>query len=461
MTAPRGATPAGPATSAVSRRRFLRQSATAAGAIVVGFDLSTRAWATAGQRTGSLARGFPAFDGVLRTDAGARLPVADDFGHLVQRRPLAVLEPGSVEDIARLIRFAARHGISVAARGEGHSAFGQSQVRGGVVIDMRRLARVHRIDPTSVVADAGVTWRALLDATLERGLTPPALTDYQDLSLGGTLSVGGIGGAALRHGAQVDNVLALDVVTGEGRRVRCSRTQSPRLFDAVLAGRGQCGVITRAVVKLVPAPSAVRLYDLLYVDLATFAADARTVVRDGRFDTVQGLVVPSPAGGWAYLLEATSSSGRSDDELLAGLRDVRGEATISDMPFAAYATRLDPIVEAQKASGDWARPHPWFDAWLPDRHAEAFAGRVLSELTLRDTGGGPILLYPTRSQPFTRPLLRVPAGELIWQLDILRTALPTSASAAEMVSDNRVLLQRARRVGGVCLPRRRDARRPA
>lgn len=176
------------------------------------------------------------------------------------------------------------------------------------------------------------------------------------------------------------------------------------------------------------------------------------MVRDGRFDTVQGLVVPSPAGGWAYLLELTSASARGDDELLAGLRDVRSQATISDLPFAAYAARIDPIVEAQRASGDWARPHPWFDAWLPDRHAEAFAGRVLSELTLRDTGGGPILLYPTRAQRFTRPLLRVPAGELIWQLDILRNALPATATADEMLSANRVLLQRARRIGGLAYP---------
>ena len=132
---------------------------------------------------------------MLRTDAGARTAVADDFGHLVHRRPVAVLEPGSVEDIARLIRFARRHGIGVAARGEGHAAFGQAQVRGGVVIDMGRLARVHSVGATSADVDAGVTWRTLLDHTLPRGLVPPALTDYQDLSVGGTLSVGGIGGA--------------------------------------------------------------------------------------------------------------------------------------------------------------------------------------------------------------------------------------------------------------------------
>jgi len=436
----------------VSRRMFLQRSAVAAGTLIVGFDRATGEWAVAGQRTSRLARGFPDFDGVLRTAASARRAAADDFGHIVHRRPLAVLEPASVDDVVRLIRFARREGIRVAARGEGHSTHGQSQVRAGVVIDMSRLARVYKVGRTIADVQAGVTWRALLDRTLPQGVAPPTLTDYQDLSVGGTLSVGGIGGAGFRYGAQVDNVLALEVVTGEGRRARCSRTRSPRLFDMTLGGLGQCAVITRAVLRVRPAPAAVRLFDLLYVDLGTFAADARGVVRDGRFDTVQGLVVPSPAGGWAYLLQATSSSSRSDGELLAGLRDVRSQATISAMTFEAYAKRLDPIVEAQRRSGDWERPHPWFDAWLPDRHAESFAADVLSKLTLSDTGGGPILLYPTRSKPFEQPLLRVPAGELIWQFDILRTALATAATPQQMVEDNRRLYEQARRLGGRIYP---------
>lgn len=151
-----------------------------------------------------------------RTGAGARDAVTDDFGHIVHRRRHAVLEPGSVGDIVRLIRFARRHGIDVAARGEGHSGFGQSQVRAGVVIDMGRLARVHHVGRSSAHVDAGVTWRALLDRTLAHGVAPPSLTDYQGLSVGGTLSVGGIRGAGFRLGAQVDNVMELEVVTGEG-----------------------------------------------------------------------------------------------------------------------------------------------------------------------------------------------------------------------------------------------------
>ncbi len=297
--------------SAVPRREFLRRSAVGAGAVIIGFDVTNREWAVAGQRTPGLGTASHASTACFEPARPRGRAVADDFGHIVHRRPRAVLEPGSVEDIVRLMRFARREGIDVAARGEGHSGFGQAQVRAGVVIDMRKRSRIHKVGRTIADVDAGVTWRELLDASRAGGVAPPVLTDYQDLSVGGTLSVGGIGGAGFRHGAQVDHVLALEVVTGQGRRVRCSRRHSPALFDAVLAGLGQGGVITRAVVRLRPAPARVRLFDLLYVDLATFAVDARAVVRDGRFDTVQGLAVPSPAGGWAYLLEATISSGRA------------------------------------------------------------------------------------------------------------------------------------------------------
>lgn len=77
---------------------------------------------------------------------------------------------------------------------------------------------------------------------------------------------------------------------------------------------------------------------------------------------------------------------------------------------------------------------------------------MLSELTLEDTGGGPILLYPTRSAPLRRPLLRIPPGELIWRFDILRTALATATPAEQMVQANRRLFEQLRRIGGYRYP---------
>jgi hypothetical protein len=77
---------------------------------------------------------------------------------------------------------------------------------------------------------------------------------------------------------------------------------------------------------------------------------------------------------------------------------------------------------------------------------------VLSELTPDDVGGGPIILYPTRSASFGRPLLRHPIGELIWQFDILRTALPTGTPAHTLIDANRRLYEHVREIGGYLYP---------
>jgi cytokinin dehydrogenase len=85
------------------------------------------------------------------------------------------------------------------------------------------------------LAGAGATWSGVLAATLPFGLTPPVLADYLRLSVGGTLTVGGVGAMTARHGLQADNVLELDVVTGRGDLLTCSPERHPDLFDAVRA----------------------------------------------------------------------------------------------------------------------------------------------------------------------------------------------------------------------------------
>src|SRR5262249_60052995 len=67
---------------------------------------------------------------------------ADDFGHVVHKKPTAMLRPGDAQDIAKLVQFANRQGLRVAMRGQGHSFFGQTQVEGGVVIDSSSLNAV-------------------------------------------------------------------------------------------------------------------------------------------------------------------------------------------------------------------------------------------------------------------------------------------------------------------------------
>ncbi|WP_246127713.1 FAD-binding protein, partial [Amycolatopsis rhizosphaerae] len=180
-------------------------------------------------------------DGALTTHPADLAAVADDWGHIVSHRPRAVLRPRSPADIAATLRFAGEHGIPVVPRGEGHTSYGQAQCPDGIVIAMSHLARIHHITPDRVTVDAGATWADLLTATLRHQLTPPVLTDYLGLSIGGTLSAGGIGGTSHRHGAQTDTVLELDVITGDGTQHTCSPHHDPDLFHAALAGLGRHG----------------------------------------------------------------------------------------------------------------------------------------------------------------------------------------------------------------------------
>ena len=209
----------------------------------------------------------PPLDGELRFDDDARAAAADDFGHIVHRPRPPWCCPGSVDDVAATIRWANRHGHTVARTVSSTPCTAGPKSAGGIVIDMSQRSTVHAVEDDRVIVDAGATWREVLAATLPQRLTPPVLANYLDLSVGGTLVVGGVGDTTSRYGVQSDNVLELEVVTGEGRRVRCSPRRNADLFDAVRAGLGQVAVITRATLRLVPAPDSVRRFVLSYPDL--------------------------------------------------------------------------------------------------------------------------------------------------------------------------------------------------
>ena len=132
------------------------------------------------------ASAFAHFQGQWLTDEAALAAAADTFGHIVHDRPVAVLKPHSADDIIKVIQYARKHGKKVTPRGQGHSTQRQAQVEGGIVIEMSTLSRIREMDRTSILVDAGVSWSNLVDYTIPQGLTPPTLTDYLGLSIGGT-----------------------------------------------------------------------------------------------------------------------------------------------------------------------------------------------------------------------------------------------------------------------------------
>ena len=420
------------------------------GSLIVGFNPLTRSWVTNAEAAsaGKLDR-LPHLDGVLRRDEEALTAASEDSGHFAHRRPIAVLEPGSVQDIARVVRFANEHDLRIAVRGHGHSIYGQSLVEGGIVIAMSSFAQARNLPGARVLADAGCPWGGVLQETLKQGATPPVIPDYLELSVGGTLSIGGVSPTTYRYGAMVDNVEALQVVTGEGHIVTCSRHHREDLFNAVLAGQGQCAVLARAVIRLVAAPARVRAYSVLYPDVATALADADRLVDERRFD---GLVMFSFAdgnGGHEIVMRATKyyspPAAPDDATMLAGMNFVPGAMQIDDLTYVEnFSITTGPFPQL---------PQPAISVVLPASAATQWIESVLPRLNDADLGTyGAAQIFTWRTARFQQPLMRVPDTE---QKLVGFALIRYAANAAQvdlMLKANRRMFEESRDLGGTLYP---------
>lgn len=357
---------------------------------------------------------------------------AADFGHIVHAGPAGILRPDSVSEI----QAALAEGWALRARGEGHSTAGQAQEPGGVVVDMRRLNSVHEVGSSHVVADAGARWSSVVATTLPFGLTPPVLTDYLELSVGGTLSAGGIGGMTHQYGLQADNVTELEVLRPDGVIQICRPGDT--LFDLVRGGYGNHGIILRAHLRLVPAHSQVWRYKLVYRSLPDFLADQRMLMAAERFSCLEGQAKPDGT----FQLEAASYGTPGD---LHGLSYSAVESE-EVLPYFDFLNRLAEGEAFLRSVGDWDRPHPWLNLFLPAEAIDAF----MAELTSSGPevgANGTVLVYPFDTNVITVPQVPLPASEVAFLVGLLRIA-PDQQALTRMLADNRQLRQRTLELGG-------------
>lgn len=447
--------------AAPSRRRVLGGIAATAVA-VVGWNTVDQSWATAAEASGAAVVPVPALTGTLETSPSVVEAFGKDFGHLwdgAGNKPWAVLRPGNVDDIVKIVNYARANGIKVAVNGQGgsgtdiesHSVYGQARVPGGISIDARGMSKIISIGANCAVVEAGVTWAQLTDACLQVGKTPPALPDYLYLSIGGTISIGGIGGTVAKYGLLCDTVRSIDIVTGEGKLVTATATSRPELFNAALSGGGQVGIIVRAEVAVVPAPKRSVIFTLYYADVETYLQDAEKVLADGRFQVQAGEMLQKPDGsGWRYKMEVGanySSTPPDRAKLLSGLQDVRADAVIEDVTYREYMFRLDAYEAYLKESGHWYAPKPWLSMFLPASKTKTFMKRVEQELTADSLGGGFLLFSPFLTSQVKRPLAMMPGESVAYLFDLLRFPNPGDPNIQAMLDQNRRLYDLAVSMG--------------
>jgi len=317
------------------------------------------------------------------------------------------------------------------------------------------------VNADSVDALAGATWGDVAKASLAKGLTPPVMLvdPTQTVTVGGTLSIGGVGTTVYRFGAQVDNVEELEVVTGDGRLMTCSAVRRSELFNMVLAGLGQCALILRARIRLVPAASHVLLQDFFYNDLETFLSDLRRLAVEGRFDHLSGPIRKN-GDSWSFAIGAgkffTPPGNPEPVTLKAGLK-FTSVSEPTQIPYWDYLHRMKNTA-TEEAGGISRRPEinaaaPNVEAgfaeigmFVPESAVKEFIGKVLatpSDLALAFL----VEVYPVNTRRCRRPLFRMPNEDfalIVWILD----GMSNSTEVSAMLATHRSLYERMDAVGG-------------
>lgn len=194
--------------------------------------------------------------------------------------PVAVAEPSTTAEVAAAVAWANRHGVPVSIRGGGSGLSGGAVgYAGGLVISTTKLLGM-RIDPASMTAEvgAGVITIDLDDEAAQYGLMfAPDPVSRDRSTVGGNIATNAGGPRCLSRGVTKDAVMSLEVVLADGRIIRtggATRKNSTGydLTALFIGSEGTLGIVTSAIVRLVPKPEG---------DAVVLAAEFDTMTEAG------------------------------------------------------------------------------------------------------------------------------------------------------------------------------------
>ncbi len=226
-------------------------------------------------------------------------PVRDDLKKVAQARavrgarddiagvrPRYVASPASTDEVAEVIRVAARHDLTVVPRGAGTTiGWGVPPSRADLVLDTTRITGVveHAAGDLVVTVRAGTPVSELQGVVAEAGQQLALDTPYPAATVGGTLAVGTSGPRRLLYGTARDLLIGVTFVRGDGVVAKAGGRVVKNVagydFGKLLHGSfGTLGVITEAVFRLHPRPAARRTVTALCVDAASAGRAALSVL---------------------------------------------------------------------------------------------------------------------------------------------------------------------------------------
>lgn len=261
--------------------------------------------------------------------------------------PVAVVRAETAEHVQTAVRWAAGHGVPIVPRGAGTGlSGGASAVDGGIVVSLERMTAIV-VDTACQVAvvEPGAFNKDVKAAAAEHGLWyPPDPSSYEICSIGGNIATNAGGLCCVKYGVTTDYVLGLDVVLADGTLVtlggrRIKDAAGLSLVKLFVGSEGTLGIVTRAILRLVPAQ---RAGATLVAAFPTMTAAAEAVV------AIRSSLRPS----MLELMDRPSIRAVESHRPM-GLDTEAGALLVaqSDAPGTACAAEVQSMREACEAAG--------------------------------------------------------------------------------------------------------------
>ncbi|MFC9839595.1 FAD-binding oxidoreductase [Rhodococcus sp. NPDC127530] len=259
----------------------------------------------------------------------------DRSGLLPEGIPDLVIRATGVDDVVATLRYASGTATPVVPRGAGTGLSGGAAAGAGeIVLDVSRMNRILELDPDNGIArvEPGVITADLDAAAARHGLRyAPDPASAAISTIGGNIATNAGGLRCVKYGVTRDAVLALDVVLGDGRRIRTGRTTAKGVtgYDMTslfVGSEGTLGVVVEATVRLTPRPVGSQTVTATFATVTDAADTVSAILRAGltpstlelldhatlmAIDTAQDTSLS--ADGGAFLLVQTDGIGAESE----------------------------------------------------------------------------------------------------------------------------------------------------
>jgi len=204
-------------------------------------------------------------------------------------KPDYIVQPGSVDDVLRILALANREKIPVTPWGGGSGSQGGAlPVYGGIMLDMKRMNRILDIDEAShtVTVEAGINCTLLEMALNEAGYTFPHYPASSNCaSIGGFIAHRGSGTLSTKYGKIEDLVLSLEAVLPSGKIINTlpvpKHASGPGLLELFIGCEGTFAIVTKVTLQIFDMPEERRFAAYLYPTLEAGLEAGRRIMSKG------------------------------------------------------------------------------------------------------------------------------------------------------------------------------------